>query len=163
MSFGDAATSKLIEISEELGNSNSLLFAALSKLGDNILNIIWDVLLNIDTCNSWSSFWVVVEGVVEVSTDSEELLWGVNIIAEIEVVDLIDVTLIHVSFAEGVQDLLGGADTKLSESSQELMFGNMLVLSNIEILEHWLQVDSLNSYSLSILFKDVVNLGGFLL
>lgn len=163
MSFGDAATSKLIEISEELGNSNSLLFAALSKLGDNILNIIWDVLLNIDTCNSWSSFWVVVEGVVEVSTDSEELLWGVNIIAEIEVVDLIDVTLIHVSFAEGVQDLLGGADTKLSESSQELMFGNMLVLSNIEILEHWLQVDSLDSYSLSILFKDVVNLGGFLL
>jgi hypothetical protein len=163
LSFGDAATSKLIEISEELGNSNSLLFAALSKLGDNILNIIWDVLLNIDTCNSWSSFWVVVEGVVEVSTDSEELLWGVNIIAEIEVVDLIDVTLIHVSFAEGVQDLLGGADTKLSESSQELMFGNMLVLSNIEILEHWLQVDSLDSYSLSILFKDVVNLGGFLL
>lgn len=163
MSFGDAATSKLIEISEELGNSNSLLFAALSKLGDNILNIIWDVLLNIDTCNSWSSFWVVVEGVVEVSTDSEELLWGVNIIAEIEVVDLIDVTLIHVSFAEGVQDILGGADTKLTESSQELMFGNMLVLSNIEILEHWLQVDSLDSYSLSILFKDVVNLGGFLL
>lgn len=163
MSFGDAATSKLIEISEELGNSNSLLFAALSKLGDNILNIIWDVLLNIDTSNSWSSFWVVVEGVVEVSTDSEELLWGVNIIAEIEVVDLIDVTLIHVSFAEGVQDLLGGADTKLTESSQELMFGNMLVLSNIEILEHWLQVDSLDSNGLSILFKDVVNLGGFLL
>ena len=127
MSFGDAATSKLIEISEELGNSNSLLFAALSKLGDNILNIIWDVLLNIDTCNSWSSFWVVVKGVVEVSANSEELLWGVNIIAEIEVVDLIDVTLIHVSFAEGVQDLLGGADTKLTESSQELMFGNMLV------------------------------------
>jgi hypothetical protein len=163
LSFGDAATSKLIEISEELGNSNSLLFAALSKLGDNILNIIWDVLLNIDTCNSWSSFWVVVKGVVEVSANSEELLWGVNIIAEIEVVDLIDVTLIHVSFAEGVQDILGGADTKLTESSQELMFGNMLVLSNIEILEHWLQVDSLDSYSLSILFKDVVNLGGFLL
>lgn len=100
---------------------------------------------------------------VEVSADSEELLWGVNIIAEIEVVDLIDVTLIHVSFAEGVQDLLGGADTKLTESSQELMFGNMLVLSNIEILEHWLQVDSLDSNGLSILFKDVVNLGGFLL
>ncbi len=163
MGFGDAAASKLIEISEELGNSNSLLLAALSKLGDNILNIIWDVLLNIDTSNSWSSFWVVVEGVVEVSADSEELLWGVNIIAEIEVVDLIDVTLIHVSFAEGVQDLLGGADTKLTESSQELMFGNMLVLSNIEILEHWLQVDSLDSNGLSILFKDVVNLGGFLL
>lgn len=163
MGFGDAATSKLIEISEELGNSNSLLLAALSELGDNILNIIWDVLLNIDTSNSWSSFWVVVEGVVEVSADSEELLWGVNIIAEIEVVDLIDVTLIHVSFAEGVQDLLGGADTKLTESSQELMFGNMLVLSNIEILEHWLQVDSLDSNGLSILFKDVVNLGGFLL
>lgn len=163
MGFGDAAASKLIEISEELGNSNSLLLAALSELGDNILNIIWDVLLNIDTSNSWSSFWVVVEGVVEVSADSEELLWGVNIIAEIEVVDLIDVTLIHVSFAEGVQDLLGGADTKLTESSQELMFGNMLVLSNIEILEHWLQVDSLDSNGLSILFKDVVNLGGFLL
>jgi hypothetical protein len=163
LGFGDAATSKLIKISEELRNSNSLLFAALSKLGDNILNIIWDVLLNIDTSNSWSSFWVVVEGVVEVSADSEELLWGVNIIAEIEVVDLIDVTLIHISFAEGVQNLLGGADTKLTESSQELMFGNMLVLSNIEILEHWLQVDSLDSNGLSILFKDVVNLGGFLL
>lgn len=137
MSFGDVATSKLIEISEELGNSNSLFLAALSKLGNNIFNIIWDILLNIDTCNSWSSLWIVVEGVVEVSTDSEELLRGVNIITEIEVVDLIDVTLIHVSFAKGVQDWLGSANTKLTESSQELMFGNMLVLSNIEILEHW--------------------------
>lgn len=161
LGFGDATASELVKISEELGDSNSLFFAALSELGDNIINIIWDILLNINTCNSWSSLWVVVEGVVEVSTDSEELLRRVNIVAEIEVVDFINVTLIHIGFAKGVQNLLLGADTKLTERSQELMLSDMLVLSNVEILEHWLQVDSLDSYGLSILFKNEIDVGFF--
>ena len=158
LGLGDATASELVEISEELGDSDSLLFADLSELGDNIIDIIWDILLNVDTSNSWSSFWIVVEGVVEVPADSEELFWRVNVVAEIEVVDLIDVTLVHVSFAESVQDALGGANSKLSESSKELMLGDMLVLSDVEVLEHRLKVDSLDSDGLSVLFKDVVDL-----
>lgn len=42
------------------------------------------------------------------------------------------------------------------------MLGNMLVLSDIEVLEHWLQVNSLDSHGLSILLKDVVDLSNFL-
>ena len=67
-------------------------------------------------------------------------------------------TLVHVSFAESVQDALGGANSKLSESSKELMLGDMLVLSDVEVLEHRLKVDSLDSDGLSVLFKDVVDL-----
>ena len=98
---------------------------------------------------------------VEISTDSEELLRRVNIVAEIEVVDLINVTLVHVGFAKGVQNTFLGADTKLTESSQELVLSDMLVLGNVEILEHWLQVDSLDSYGLSILLEDEIDVGFF--
>jgi hypothetical protein len=42
----------------------------------------------------------------------------------------------------------------LTESSQELMLGNMLVLGNVKVLEHWFQVNSFNSNSLSIMVKN---------
>jgi hypothetical protein len=38
------------------------------------------------------------------------------------------------------------------------MLGNMLVSGNIEVLEHWLQVDSLDLDSLLVLSKDHVDL-----
>ena len=43
------------------------------------------------------------------------------------------------------------------------MLGNMLVPSDIEILEHWLQMDSLDLDSLSVFLKNCVHLRNFLI
>ena len=43
------------------------------------------------------------------------------------------------------------------------MLGHMLVLGDIEILEHWLQMDSLDLNSLSVFFKDHINLANFII
>lgn len=102
----DEATSELIEVSEELRDSDSLLLANLSKLGDDILNILWLILLDINTRNSWPSLWIVVEGVIVVSANAEELLGRVDIVAEVKIVHLINISLIHVHLEQNVQDLL---------------------------------------------------------
>jgi len=152
LSLSDVATSKFIKVSEELANSDSLFLADLSKLGNYIFDIIWDIFFNIDTCNSWSSLWIVFEGVVETSSNSKELLWGIDIITEIEIVDLINVTLVHIGFAKGIQNSFWSANSELTKSSQELMLSNMLIFGNIKVLEHWLKVNSLDSDGFFILF-----------
>ena len=45
----------------------------------------------------------------------------------------------------------------MSESSQELVLGNMLVLGDIEILEHWFQMNSLDDDGGSVFGQDVVD------
>ena len=48
----------------------------------------------------------------------------------------------------------------MTKGSQELMLGNMLIFRNIEILEHWLEMDSLDCNCLSVLSKDASDLIG---
>lgn len=114
LGFSDISTSQFVEISEEFGDSNSLFFAGLSQLGDDIIDIIRHILLDISSCNSWSSLWVVIERVVVASSNSEQLLRRVDIIAEVEIVDFINVSSIHVSFQQDVENELRGSDTQLS-------------------------------------------------
>jgi hypothetical protein len=106
LSFSNESTSKLIEVSEKLRNSDSLLLANLSKLSKDILDILWLILLDIDSCDSWSSLWIVVKGVVVSSAHSEELLRRVDVVAEIEVVHLINVSSVHVGLQQSVQNIL---------------------------------------------------------
>ena len=82
-----------------------MLLANLSELGKNVLDIFWLVFLDINSCNSWSSLWVVIEGVVVSSSNSEELLWRVNVVAEVEVVDLINISSVHVSLEENIENI----------------------------------------------------------
>ena len=106
LTLSDEAASKFIEISEELRDSDSLLLAQLSELGQNILDIFWLVLFDVNACDSWSSLWVVVERVVVASAHAKELLGRVDVIAEIEIVHLIDVSSVHVSLEKAVENLL---------------------------------------------------------
>lgn len=87
----------------------------------------------------------------------EEIIRIVDILAEIVVIHLINVTVIHIGLQKHVEDVLRGAHTELTESSQELVLGNMLVACNIEILEHWLQMNSLDSNCLFVLGKNTAN------
>jgi len=147
LGFSDISTSQFIEISKEFSDSNSLFFASLSQLGNDIIDIIRQILLDINSCNSWSSLWVVIEWVVVASSDTEKLLRGVDIIAEVEVVDLINISFIHVCFQQDIKNVLWCRNTQLSQSSQELMFRNVLISSDIEVLEHWFHMDSLDFHS----------------
>ena len=162
MRFGDRTTSEFIEISEEFTDSDSLLFACLSELGQNIFNIIWNILLDINTSDSWLSLWIVVEGMIEVSANLEEIIRVINIIAEIVVVDFINITLIHVCFQQDIQSLLISGDTEVVQCSQELMLGNMLVLRDVEVLEHWCQVDSLDGNTLLVFLECGIDASTFL-
>lgn len=77
-------------------------------------------------------------------------------LAEIIVINFINITFIHVSLQKDVQHIFRGANTKLTKSPQELMFGDMLVTCNIEVLEHWLNMNSLDSNGFPVLIKNTV-------
>ena len=132
-----------------------MFFASLSQLSNDIINIIRQVLLDINSSNSWFSLWIVIERVVVASSDTEQLLGGVNIIAEVEVVYLIDISSVHVCFQQDIKNVLWSRNTKLSQSSQELMFCNVLISGDIEVLEHWFHMNSLDFHSLLVFLKNI--------
>ena len=154
LSLSDVALSELIEVSEELTNSNSLLHAVSSDSSQHIVNVIRLGSADIIASGSWLSFRVVVERVVEVSADVEEGVGGVDVLAEVEVVHFVSVTLVHVSLKKDIDDVLRSRYLKNIKSSEELVFGHVLVLGDIEISQDGLQVNSLDSYGVSVLLED---------
>jgi len=106
--FSNSTTSQFIKISEKFTNSDSLLLTLLSQFGKNVLNIIRNIFFDIDTCDSWSVFWIVVETVVISSSNAEKLIWTVDIIAKVEVIYLINVTFVHICLQKCVEDIFAG-------------------------------------------------------
>ena len=74
MGLSNVTAPELIKISEELVDSRSLLLAVLSQFGDDVLNVIWLVLLDVNARDSGLGLGVVVEGVIVSPRDSEELV-----------------------------------------------------------------------------------------
>lgn len=85
---------------------------------------------------------VVVEGLAMGATNSENTLMGIYFVAEVYIVNLISVTLVHVTSEDKVEDCLWGEDTQLSKDTEELTLGDVTTLGNIEVLELGLQVDA---------------------
>jgi hypothetical protein len=85
---------------------------------------------------------VVVEGLAMGAANSENTLMGINFVAEVYIVYLISVTLVHVTSEDKVEDCLWGEDTQLSKNTEELTLGDVTTLGNIEVLELGLQVDA---------------------
>lgn len=102
LGVGNEAAPKFVEISEELCNSNPLLLAELSKFGEDVFDIIGDVFLDVVAGDSGFGFGVVVERVVVSSSNSEQVLGAVNIVAEIKVIELVTVAFVAVSFEEQI-------------------------------------------------------------
>jgi len=94
---------------------------------------------------------------------SEDTLVGVNIIAEINIINLISVTLVHVTSEDEIQNSLWGKDTKLGQHTKELALGDMATLGDIEVLELRLQVNATVKNSGSIILKILLNLLFFIL
>jgi uncharacterized membrane protein len=92
----DEARAELVKVSEELGNSSAALLAEETDASENILHIVRAELNDVSLNFAGLSAWVVVEGLVVSSADPENALMRVYLIAEVNVVDLIGITLIHV-------------------------------------------------------------------
>jgi len=96
--------------------------------------------------------------VVEVAANTEEVVSTINLIAEIYVVDFIDVALVHVTAEDGLSDLVGCCDLQTIHDTEELHLSHVAVLGDIEILKYWLQVDASRGYSLTVLLKDTFDI-----
>ena len=93
----DEARSEPIKVSEELSNSNSLLLASRPNAGQDILNVIRTVANNFSFACTSLCLWEVFETMIEVSSNSEKLLFTIHILGEVNVVNLIDIAHIHIS------------------------------------------------------------------
>jgi len=81
--------------------------------------------------------------VVEALGDAEELITTIDVLAEVNIVALIDIALIHVTSEQALKNLLRGADSEKIEHTQELILGHMTVAGDVVVLEHWFQVNAL--------------------
>jgi len=142
LSVSDVAGAKLVEVTEELRNTGALLFAEETDTGKHIFNIIRLEFDNLSLNLARLGPGVVVEGLAMGATNSENTLMGIYFVAEVYIVNLISVTLVHVTSEDKVEDCLWGEDTQLSKDTEELTLGDMTTLGNIEVLELGLQVDA---------------------
>ena len=97
------------------------------------------------------------------AADSENTLMGIYFIAEVYIVHLICVTLVHVTSEDKVEDCLWSEDTQLSKNTEELALGDVTALGNIEVLELGLQVDAAVKNGCSVVLKILLDLLFFLL
>lgn len=95
--------------------------------------------------------------VVEIAANSEEVAATINIIAEVNVVNFINVTLVHVSAQNAGGYRLGSFNAKQVEDSKELLLGDMSIASDIEILEDGLEVNASLFDGVNVLSHNVLN------
>ena len=92
------------------------------------------------------------------ATNTKDTLVSINFIAEINIVDFVRISLVHVTSENKVKDSLGGKDTELVEDSEELTLCHVSTLGDIEVLELRLQMDAAVKDSCSVLMEVVLNL-----
>ena len=110
------------------------------------------MLHNVDFNLSGLCSGVVVERLVVVSADSEHILRCIDFVAEIHVVNLVDIALVHVVLQHQIQNGFRRINAQLCKHSQELHFRDMAVLGHVEILELRLQINSTITNCRSVLF-----------
>ena len=75
---------------------------------------------------------------------NEDILWSVNIGAELEVVDLSDISLVEILSNQDLEKLFPWwKQIQLLHDTSELLNGDVAAVSSIIILELWLDEDSL--------------------
>jgi hypothetical protein len=162
LSFSHKARAKLVEIAEELRDAGAVLFAEDANASKHILNIVRLKLNDVSFYLSGLCARVIIERLVVRSTHTKHTLVGVDIIAEIDIVDFINISLIHVSLGDDRQDVLRSVDAELGKHSEELVPANVAALSDVKVLELGLQVDASVQNGLSVLLQQILHLILFL-
>ena len=154
----DVARAQSIEIAEELRDTNSLLFAESANASNNIIDVIGGVAHDLSDAATRLSLREVGDAVVEALVDTEELLRTINVLTEVNVVHLIDISFVHVSAEDHLDDVLGSSNSQQIESSEELVLRDVTVAGNVEVLEDGLKVNALVLDGGTVLFKDFLDL-----
>ncbi len=93
----DEASSEFVKISEEFTHADSLLGTHRPNAGYRVIEVVGIISNYLGIANEGLSFGEIGKTVVEISSNAIKLLATVDIVAEINVVHLINVTLIHVT------------------------------------------------------------------
>jgi len=157
LGVGNVARAQLVEVSEELTDSDSVLAASLSDAGAHILNILWGVANHLSLGNSWAGLWVVIEGVVVLLANTIELSSTINIFAEVNVVNFVNIAHVHVSAEQLLGHLLWSVDLQQIEHTEELNLGHVTVLGAVKVLELGLQVDATDLDGAAVLIKNLLD------
>jgi hypothetical protein len=88
---------------------------------------------------------------------------SVNIVAEINIVNFVCVTLIHVALNDQRKDAFRSKDSELGKHSEVLVLANMSTVSDVKVLEHRLQVNATVLHSSSVLLNEGLDQLFFLL
>ena len=136
-----------------------MLLAEHTNTSDDIVLIIWLIAHNLGLADTSLGLGEVVGAVVEALVDTEKLFSTIDIFTEVNVVALIDVTLVHVAAEERLEDVLRSADSQKVEDTKELILGDMTVASDIVVLEDWFQMDALVLDGSLVFLENLVDLG----
>lgn len=96
------------------------------------------------------------------AANTKDTLVGVNLVTEVDIVDLIGVTLVHITSEDKVENSLWGKDTQLGKDTEELALGDVAALGDVEVLELRLQVDAAVEDCGSVVLEILLNLSLFL-
>lgn len=157
LSCSDVTGAESVKVAEELRDANSLLLGEQTNACDHVVNIVRVVPHDLSLALASLGLREVVGAVVESLIDTEELCRAIDVLTKVDIIDLIDVTLVHVSAENPVDNGVRSRDSELVQRSQELVFCHMAVLRDVEVLEDWLQVNAVVLNSSTVLFKNVVN------
>ena len=97
LALGDEAGPKLVKIPKELPNSDPLLLAKHSKPRKGVFNVLGGVSNNFSIAHSGLGLREVVKAVVEIPPNAKQHSIAVDVFTKVDVVDFIEVSLIHVT------------------------------------------------------------------
>jgi hypothetical protein len=140
--FSDKARSKFVEISEEFSYSDPVLSALVPDPGQDIVHINWSVLQDFSFLVPRLVPGHVIKALIVVKPHSEDVNCRVNMVAEVEIIDFINISLVHVASQDNIQNVIWSWDSQLGQHSQELHLSHMAISGNVKVLELGFQVDS---------------------
>ena len=111
---------QLVEVAQELVDADALLHAAAAQAREHVVQVLGLQLRHVRLHRLRLRLREVVVRVVEVTAHSEDIFRAVHVIAELNVVDLAGVSLVHVVFQEQVQDLFVRIEPVQVENAYEL-------------------------------------------
>lgn len=153
LGVGNVSRAKLIKVSEELSNADAPHGALFADASTHIIDILWHVANDFGLADTWARLGVVVEGVVVLLANTVKLRGSINVFTEVNVVNLINIALVHVPSAQFLEDVFASADSQQVEHTQELELGNVAVASLVEVLEGGFEVNAALHNSAAVLIE----------
>ncbi len=97
LGVSDMARAEFVKVAEELGNASALLLAEEADTSENVFHVVRLQPHDLGLDLAWLGARVVVEGLAMGTADTKDALVRIYLVAEVDIVNLICVTLVHVT------------------------------------------------------------------